>query len=249
MKYLVLSDIHSNLEALTAVLRHVRRKRFDRTIILGDLVGYGADPNRTVDEVRKLKRTIVIRGNHDKVCSGLENGEMFNKVALESARWTEEKLLPRNRSWLRSLPKGPVEVDDLFAMSHGTPLDEDAYIFGEIEALNMFPYFKTPICFFGHSHFPVVFGLDDDALTTFLPTASNGASFRVKLQEGTRYLINPGSIGQPRDGDNRASFGIFDAGRMTMTIQRVPYRFQAAQHKIRSAGLPHLLADRLALGR
>lgn len=249
MKYLVLSDIHSNLEALTAVLRHVRRKRFDRTIILGDLVGYGADPNRTVDEVRRLKRTIVIRGNHDKVCSGLENGEMFNKVALESARWTEAKLLPRHRSWLRSLPKGPVEVDDLFAMSHGTPLDEDAYIFGEIEALNMFPYFRTPICFFGHSHFPVVFGLDDDALTTFLPSTANGASFRVKLQKGTRYLINPGSIGQPRDGDNRASFGIFDSRRMTMTIQRVEYRYEAAQHKIRSAGLPHLLADRLALGR
>lgn len=251
MKYLILSDIHSNLEALTAVLRRVRRKKFDRVVVLGDLVGYGADPNPTVEKVRQLKRAIIIRGNHDKVCSGLEAGEMFNKVALESARWTERKLLPRHRKWLRALPKGPVRVDDTFSISHGTPLDEDAYIFGEIEALNMFPYFATPICFFGHSHFPVVFGLDDQALTTYIPTpeGANGGSYKVKLRKGTRYLINPGSIGQPRDGDNRASFGILDSDRMTMTIYRVAYPYEKTQAKIRAAGLPGPLADRLALGR
>lgn len=247
MKYLVLSDIHSNLEALTAVLRRVRRKRFDKTIILGDLVGYGADPNPIVDQVRRLKRTVIIRGNHDKVCSGLESGEMFNRVALESARWTEKMLLPRHRRWLAELPKGPVEVDADCCISHGTPLDEDAYIFGEIEALNMFQYFKTPVCFFGHSHFPVLFGLDEESLTTHVPTATD--RFRVKLRENTRYLINPGSIGQPRDGDNRASFGIFDTGKMTMTIHRVAYPYERTQQKIRSAGLPDPLADRLALGR
>ncbi len=251
MKYLILSDIHSNLEALTAVLRRVRRKRFDRVVVLGDLVGYGADPNPIVDKVRKLKRAIIIRGNHDKVCSGLEAGEMFNKVALESARWTEKKLLPRHRNWLRALPKGPVRVDDTFSISHGTPLDEDAYIFGEIEALNMFPYFTTSICFFGHSHFPVVFGLDEQSLTTYIPPreGQNGASYKVKLKNGTRYLINPGSIGQPRDGDNRASFGILDTARMTMTIYRVAYAYEKTQAKIRAAGLPAPLADRLALGR
>jgi predicted phosphodiesterase len=251
MKYLILSDIHSNLEALTAVLRRVRRKRFERVVVLGDLVGYGADPNPIVDRVRKLKRAVVIRGNHDKVCSGLEAGEMFNKVALESARWTERKLLPRHRTWLRNLPRGPIQVDELFSVSHGTPLDEDAYIFGEIEALNMFPYFKTPICFFGHSHFPVVFGLDEQALTTYVPAPSgaNGGSFKVKLRRDARYLINPGSIGQPRDGDNRASFGILDAARLTMTIYRVAYPYAKTQAKIRAAGLPSPLADRLALGR
>jgi predicted phosphodiesterase len=251
MKYLVLSDIHSNIEALTAVLRRVNRKRFDRTVILGDLVGYGADPNPTVDRVRRLKRTVIIRGNHDKVCSGIEKGEMFNKVALESARWTERTLLPRHRRWLAALPKGPVRVDDALSISHGTPLDEDAYIFGEIEALNMFPFFNTQICFFGHSHFPVIFGLDDEALTTFIPTrtGSNGAPFRVKLRKDTRYLINPGSIGQPRDGDNRASFGVLDTARMTMAIYRVPYAYEKTQAKIRAAGLPSPLADRLALGR
>jgi predicted phosphodiesterase len=251
MKYLILSDIHSNLEALTAVLRRIRRKHFDRVVVLGDLVGYGADPNPIVDRVRGLKRSVIIRGNHDKVCSGLERGEMFNKVALESARWTEKKLLPRHRRWLASLPRGPVEVDKLFAISHGTPLDEDAYIFGEIEALNMFPFFQTQICFFGHSHFPVIFGLDEEALTTYVPSANGkpGPSLRVKLKNGTRYLINPGSIGQPRDGDNRASFGILDSDRMTMTIHRVAYDYGKTQAKIRAAGLPSPLADRLALGR
>ncbi len=250
MKYLILSDIHSNLEALTAVLRRVRRKRFDRIIVLGDLVGYGADPNPIVDRVRKLKKMTIIRGNHDKVCSGVENGEMFNKIALESARWTEETLLPRHRKWLAALPQGPLTIDGVLAISHGTPLDEDAYIFGEIEALNMFQYFETPVCFFGHSHFPVLFGLDDEALTTHIPyTNGSGDTYRVKLKRDSRYLINPGSIGQPRDGDNRASFGVFDDKKWAMTIYRVAYRYDKTADKIRAAGLPAPLADRLALGR
>lgn len=246
MRYLILSDIHSNVEALTAVLRQVRRKRFDRVVVLGDLVGYGANPNRTVEMVRRLRRSVVIRGNHDKVCSGIENGEMFNRIALESANWTRVKLERRHRAWLASLPKGPVEVDGRFAVSHGTPLDEDAYIFGELEALNMFEHFELPICFFGHSHFPVIFGLDTEALTTFVPRSR---SFRLKLREDTRYLINPGSIGQPRDGDNRASFAILDARSKTVTIRRVSYRYEVTQRKILAAGLPRPLADRLALGR
>ena len=246
MRYLVLSDIHSNREALTAVLRHVRRKRFDRTIVLGDLVGYGADPNPTVEMVRSLKRAVIIRGNHDKVCSGLESGEMFNRIALISAKWTQKKLVPRHRKWLARLPQGPVHVDARFSMAHGTPLDEDAYIFGEIEALNMFRFLEFPICFFGHSHFPVVFCLDSESLTTYVP---NEAHFRIRLRKEAQYLINPGSIGQPRDGDKRASFGVFDSDRMTMTIHRVNYQYQRTQKKILAAGLPSALAERLALGR
>ena len=246
MRYLILSDIHANMEALASVLRHVRRKRFDRTVLLGDVVGYGADPNRTIERVRSLGRKVIIRGNHDKVCSGLESGEMFNRIALESARWTHRQLLSRHRTWLASLPEGPIHVDETFSISHGTPLDEDAYIFGEIEALNIFCFFKLPICFFGHSHFPVIFGLDSEALTTYIPSSSH---FRLRLRQNTRYLINPGSIGQPRDGDNRASFGIFDSARMTMTIHRIAYKFERTQKKIREAGLPPPLAERLAMGR
>ena len=246
MRYLILSDIHSNREALTAVLRFVRRKRFDRTVVLGDLVGYGAEPNPIVDMVRSFKRAVIIRGNHDKVCSGVESGEMFNRIALISAKWTQKKLVPHNRKWLAGLPQGPVHVDETFSISHGTPLDEDAYIFGEIEALNMFRFLKFPICFFGHSHFPVAFCLDSESLTTYVPTSSH---FRLQLRKDAHYLINPGSIGQPRDGDNRASFGIFDSTRMTMTIHRVEYQYERTQRKIRAAGLPPPLADRLALGR
>jgi predicted phosphodiesterase len=246
MRYLILSDIHSNWEALSAVLQRVRRKRFHKIIILGDVVGYGADPNRTVERVHRLKRTAIIRGNHDKVCSGLESGEMFNRIALESAKWTREKLVARHLKWLAKLPRGPLDVDETFSMSHGTPLDEDAYIFGEIEALNIFRFFELPICFFGHSHFPVVFALDAEALTTHIP---RDTTFRLRLRKDTRYLINPGSIGQPRDGDRRASFGIFDSKKMTMAIYRVPYKLERTQKKIRKVGLPKPLAERLALGR
>lgn len=246
MKYLVLSDIHSNQEALAAVLSHVRRKRWDKAVFLGDLVGYGANPNQTVDTLRRLRPLVGIRGNHDKVCSGLENGEMFNRVALEAAMWTRRKLTRTNLRWLRALPKGPRLVDGTFGISHGTPVEEDAYIFGEIEALNVFRRTDYDVCFFGHSHFPVIFALTPDAITTTLTVAP---SFRFKLQPGARYLINPGSIGQPRDGNPLASFAIYDSEQRSVTIYRIAYRVAEAQDKILKAGLPRPLAERLAIGR
>jgi predicted phosphodiesterase len=246
MRYLILSDIHANSEALSAVLNRVRRKRWDKVVFLGDLVGYGANPNQAVDMVRALRPLVAIRGNHDKVCSGVENGEMFNRVALQAALWTRQHLTASNLRWLRSLPEGPLVVDGAFAIAHGTPIDEDAYIFGEIEALNVFRQTAFPLCFFGHSHFPVVFGLSPDAIQTVLTEAP---SFRLRLEPGVRYLVNPGSIGQPRDGSPLASFALFDSDTRTVTIHRVPYRLERAQRKILDAGLPRPLADRLALGR
>ncbi|HSD28663.1 MAG TPA: metallophosphoesterase family protein [Vicinamibacteria bacterium] len=246
MRYLILSDIHANHEALSAVLAHVKRKRWDKAIVLGDLVGYGANPNQTVDLVRRLKPLVAIRGNHDKVCSGIEDGEMFNRVALQAAMWTRRKLTPSNLRWLRSLPEGPVVVDGAFAVAHGTPIDEDAYIFGEIEALNVFRQTAFPLCFFGHSHFPVVFGLSPEAIQTVL---TSPPSFRFRLEPGVRYLINPGSIGQPRDGIPLASFAMFDSDTRTVAVYRLPYRIERAQRKILDAGLPRPLADRLSLGR
>jgi predicted phosphodiesterase len=246
MKYLILSDIHSNKEALRAVLSHVRRKPWDKAVFLGDLVGYGANPNQTVDLLRQLRPLHAIRGNHDKVCSGIENGELFNRIALEAAMWTRRKLTRGNLTWLRSLPQGPSVVDGKFAIAHGTPIDEDAYIFGEIEALNIFRQTEYEVCFFGHSHFPVIFALSPDAITTVLTVAP---SFRFRLDAGSRYLINPGSIGQPRDGNPLASFAIFDTDSRVVQIHRVPYRVEQAQDKILKAGLPRPLADRLAIGR
>ena len=246
MKYLILSDIHSNKEALTAVLSFVRRKRWDKVVFLGDLVGYGANPNQTVDLLRAMKPFVGIRGNHDKVCSGIEEGELFNRIALEAAMWTRRKLTRTNLQWLKALPQGPLVVDDGFAISHGTPIDEDAYIFGEIEALNVFRHTKYPLCFFGHSHFPVIFALSPDAITTILTIAP---SFRFRLKPGVRYLINPGSIGQPRDGTPLASFAIYDSEKQTVSIHRIQYRVHETQQKILKAGLPKPLADRLAIGR
>ena len=246
MRYLILSDLHSNQDALEAVLAFVRRKRWQRAIFLGDVVGYGARPNQVVEAVRRLRPHALIRGNHDKVCSGIENGELYNRIALEAAMWTRRKLTRDNLRWLEGLPQGPVEVDGTFAISHGTPIDEDAYVFGEIEALNVFRLTPYSLCFFGHSHFPVVFALGPDAITTILP---RGPSFRLKLEPGLRYLVNPGSVGQPRDGNPHAAMAILDTRTRTIAIHRVPYSVGAAQGRIRRAGLPRALADRLAIGR
>ena len=246
MRYLVLSDIHSNQEALTAVLAHVARKRWDKALVLGDVVGYGANPNQAVDLVRALKPLVAIRGNHDKVCAGTEDGELFNRVALQAAMWTRLRLNPSNLRWLQSLPEGPVVVDGAFAVAHGTPIDEDAYIFGEIEALNVFRQTTFPLCFFGHSHFPVIFGLSPDAIQTVL---TRSPSFRFRLEPGMRYLVNPGSIGQPRDGNPLASFAMFDSGTRVVSVYRVPYAIGRTQRKILAAGLPRPLADRLSVGR
>jgi putative phosphoesterase len=246
MKYLILSDIHSNQEALRTVMSFVRRKPWDKVVILGDLVGYGADPNQTVETLRKLKPMAIVRGNHDKVCSGLENGELFNRIALEAAMWTRKKLTRANLQWLKKLPQGPVEVDGRFAICHGTPIDEDAYIFGELEALNVFRHTQYPIAFFGHSHFPVIFALSPEAITTVLTVAP---SFRFKLRPGVRYLINPGSVGQPRDGNPLTSFAFYDSDTGVVTFHRLNYQVARTQRKILAAGLPRPLADRLSLGR
>jgi predicted phosphodiesterase len=246
VRYLILSDIHSNKEAFAAVLAHAKRKPWDRAVFLGDLVGYAANPNQTVDMLRALRPLVAVRGNHDKVCSGVESGDMFNRVALQAAMWTKHKLTRSNLRFLRGLPRGPKVVDDAFAIAHGTPLDEDAYIFGEIEALNVFRRTDFPICFFGHSHFPVVFELTPDAITTVLTVSP---TFRFRLEPGARYLVNPGSVGQPRDGNPRAAYAIYDSDTRVVAIHRVAYPLKSAQDRIRKAGLPKPLADRLAIGR
>lgn len=246
MKYLILSDIHANTPALDAVLAFVRRKRWDRTVVLGDVVGYGAEPNQAIETVRSQKRLAVVRGNHDKVCSGIESGDMFNRTALAAAQWTRRKLTATNLRWLRELPTGPLAVDGRFTICHGAPIDEDAYIFGEIDALNVFRQTTSEVCFFGHSHFPVVFGLSPDAITT---TLTHGRASRHVMKPGVRYLINPGSVGQPRDGNPKASFAVFDSAKRIVTIYRVDYPVHKTRQRILAAGLPRALGDRLYLGR
>ena len=190
MRYLILSDIHSNDEALAAVLARVRRKRFDRVVVLGDFVGYGANPNQVIDRIRRIgKEKVMIRGNHDKVVCGLESGDLFNPVALRAARWTTDKLTPRNRKFLETLPLGPVTVDGAFAICHGSPRDEDAYIFTDYDAYLNFRELEANVCFFGHSHIPCVFTLEPHGILVELVSETR---VRYPLQTGPALPDQPG---------------------------------------------------------
>jgi predicted phosphodiesterase len=246
MRYLILSDLHSNRTAINAVLAHARRKPWDKAVLLGDVVGYAAHPNQVVEKLRMLRPLVAIRGNHDKVCSGVESGELFNRVALIAAHWTRTRLSPANRGWLARLPRGPRIVDRTFMIAHGTPLDEDAYMFGELEALHVLGSLDFELCFFGHIHVPVVYALRGDTLEATRPASP---FFRMRLHAGTRYLVNPGSVGQPRDGNPRAAYVLYDAERRVLTFHRVEYPIAPTQEAILNEGLPPPLAQRLALGR
>jgi len=245
MKYLIISDIHSNYEAFKSCWSAVRRKRIDKVIILGDLVGYGASPNQVIDEIKKIKNKIIIRGNHDKVAAGLESGNNFNKPAALSAQWTYNKLTLANKNYLRKLPSGPISVEEKFAIVHGSPLHEDDYIFSEYDALEVFYNTDMQIYFFGHTHYPIIYSLYRNVIQTIKIGIDKQ---KLILNKEARYLINPGSIGQPRDKCPYASLAIWDSNKWQLTIFRIPYNITLAQQKIMKAGLPSSLAARLSLG-
>ena len=245
MRYLVISDIHANLEAYETVMETARQLGWDRVVVLGDLVGYGGDPNAVVDRIRELTPYALIRGNHDKVGSGIESADGFNAVARSAIRWTYDTLTPANRQWLAALPAGPVDVDGKFEICHGTPFDEDAYVFDDLDALRALHASRRPLCLFGHTHVPAVFSLGNGELEG----AAVGRSGRITLDGDSSYLINCGAVGQPRDGDSRAAYGFYDTDTRTLTMARQAYDIAGAQAKIVAAGLPEVLAQRLALGR
>jgi diadenosine tetraphosphatase ApaH/serine/threonine PP2A family protein phosphatase len=247
MRYLTLTDIHANLEALDACLADAKPRGYDRVLVLGDLIGYGADPNAVVLRVQALQPKAVVRGNHDKIARGIEEAEGFNLVARSAAEWTLNALTPEIRRWLIELPEGPQVVDDVVEICHGSPFDEDAYIFDELDALKALKTSTRPLCLFGHTHYPVTFQLQDDSLSVMGPAAA--AETRLDLQDGVRYLLNPGSVGQPRDGDPRAAYAIVDTSARCVELMRLAYPVEAAQAKVIAAGLPEVLARRLGAGR
>ena len=247
MRYLVISDIHANLEAFDTVMAEARQIGYDKVLLLGDLVGYGADPNLICERVRDLKPDALIRGNHDKVGSGVESPEGFNAVARSAIKWTYETLTKENREWLAALAPGPMIVDDTIEICHGTPFDEDAYVFDDLDALRAMHAARRPLCLFGHTHVQVGHYLSRDQFG--LATADDHRPLGIPMADGNRYLVNPGSVGQPRDGDPRAGFGIVDLTAREMTIHRVEYPISKAQARILEEGLPDVLAQRLALGR
>ncbi len=247
MRYLLLTDIHANRHALEAVLGAAPASSYDRVIVLGDLVGYGPDPNGVVDRVRALDPVAIIRGNHDRAACGIDSGEDFNTVARIAAAWTQRALTPQNRDYLAGLPAGPLQIEEGFTICHGSPFDEDAYLFDVADANEAFDTLPSPVCFFGHTHLPVVFGRSPHGFTVTTPDGSDAMA--VALAPGAQYLVNPGSVGQPRDGDPRAAFAVYDAETQGVVLRRVDYPVALTQEDILAAGLPGGLAARLGLGR
>jgi predicted phosphodiesterase len=250
VRSLILSDIHANWEALRAVRSHFRRKRFDRIVFLGDAVGYGASPNRVLDWLRSLGSSLVaVRGNHDRVCTGLDSAEYFNRYARQAAEWTLSRLDDRNLEFLRSLPAGPMALEEGVAICHGSSVDEDAYVFSAYDAQLAFAGMPHPVIFFGHTHVPSLFMLrDEDGTQTLKVRLLSGRRLVLDLDPENRYLINPGSVGQPRDRDPRAAYAILDSDQRRIYLYRVSYRASVARRRILSAGLPPVLGDRLLYG-
>jgi len=250
LRILVLSDIHGNLEALEACLEAA--PPHDRVFNLGDIVGYGANPNETLERARGLGG-IFVRGNHDKACSGLSNLAGFNPIAGLAARWTRQTLTPENLDYLRGLPQGPVAAMENVECVHGSARDEDEYVMMSRDALSLLQESTVPVTFFGHTHIQCAFILESkgrfQGVLPAYPSSSGEQQIEVRLKAEARYLINPGSIGQPRDGDPRAAFLLYDADESFITFHRVPYKIADAQKKILAAGLPDRLAERLSEGR
>jgi predicted phosphodiesterase len=244
--YLILSDIHGNHEALEAVLEDARG-RYDRILCLGDLVGYGADPNQ-VAEWAKSSVASIVRGNHDRACTGTDSLEYFNPSARASALWTRGALTPGNQSYLEHLARGPLRVtsngglDHGFDLVHGSPVDEDEYLVELEDVQFLGQHLETKLTFFGHTHVQGGFLLAPRGAKHISPGRV------VQLEPDYYYLINPGSVGQPRDGDPRAAYALYSPEDRTVEYRRVPYDIGKAAAKILQAELPESLAMRLFEG-
>jgi len=251
VRILLLSDIHANMEALDACL--AAAPSFDAAVNLGDIVGYGASPNEVTERSREIGK-IFVRGNHDKAATGLMNLDDFNPMASAAALWTRNQLTPENLDWLRGLPQGPVPLPDIpdVQLVHGSPNDEDEYVVSLGDALAPLITLTMPLTFFGHTHLQGGFFANGSSADGFRPeyrTVGQAESVPLQLKDNARYLINPGSVGQPRDGDWRAAFALYDADAQIVHFQRTPYNLKRAQDRIFDAKLPPRLATRLAAGR
>jgi predicted phosphodiesterase len=246
LRYLIISDLHGNLEALQAVLQDVAGE-YDQAICCGDLVGYGADPNAVTEWVRE-NCPIVVRGNHDRASTGQDDLEWFNPVARAAAVWTLESLTPENAAYIEALPRGPINADS-FEVVHGSPFDEDEYVIGAGEAGEAFSYLGRRVAFFGHTHVQGGFIWNQSRVETIMRMPTGRRSESLQIDPECAYLINPGSVGQPRDGDPRAAYAVYDSDAPRVDYHRVEYDVAGAQKKIHAAGLPPILADRLSVGR
>ena len=240
MRYLVMSDIHANLPALEAVLNDAGS--FDAIWCLGDLVGYGPNPNECVERIQDYDN-VCLSGNHDWAALGRLTLDQFNIDARQATIWTREQLLPQSREYMLPLP--PSTVQGEFTMAHGSPRAPVwEYILDSDLALINFGHFDTNFCLVGHTHIPAIFAFDAEQNRCFPLVTTD-----IIQLDSTRLILNPGSVGQPRDGDPRASYAILDLGRGTWERHRVPYPFSITQERMRARQLPPRLVDRLARGR
>lgn len=240
MKYAVIADIHANWEAFQVVLNDAKEQKCTHYCCVGDVVGYGANPKECLDVVRDMNMPCV-KGNHDEYCSSEDDLEGFNPHAAEAVRWTRRQLPTDDRQWLRDLKY--VRLVASFSVVHAT-LDGPqrwGYVFDKLMAAASFTYQNTSVCFFGHTHVPVAFVRDS--------VVRGGTYSKFRVEPGRKYFVNVGSVGQPRDGNPKAAYVIYDLDEGSIEIRRLEYDIVTAQKKIMAAGLPQRLADRLALGK
>jgi predicted phosphodiesterase len=244
MRYAIISDIHSNLEALEVVLREIDRIGVDRIVCLGDLVGYNADPNECV-RILGDRGVSSLMGNHDASACGLEEPLDFNPIARAAILWTRRVLEPGHQDLLGSLPEEG-SLNGGVRLAHGSLLHRDHYLASHSDVMENILRMREArpeirVLFFGHTHIQIAFAYDGTRLDTV-------SSPKFSIQEDKLYLINPGSVGQPRDKDPRSGFLLFDEASQTVEFIRLPYNVRACSEKIVSAGLPTALADRLHTG-
>lgn len=241
MRYGVLADIHSNDDALKAVLNALRKEKIDKYVCVGDIVGYGAEPAQCVTTIKRLCCACVA-GNHDFATIEKTNVELFNAYAKQATYWTRERLKPQHKQYLEGL-KLVEDVDKLFTLVHGTLYSPALfeYIQTTFDAYLSFQVLERPLCFVGHSHVPISFFLDDGVTYSVDPV--------VELKPGMKAIVNVGSIGQPRDENPDAAYAIYDSEKNVVWIKRIPYDIDKAVRKIKEAGLPEILGERLRVGR
>jgi len=240
MRYAVIADIHANLEALEVVLADSKEQKCTHYCCVGDVVGYNANPKECLDIVRAMGMPVV-KGNHDEYCSSEEDLEGFNPHAAEAVNWTRKQLSTEDRQWLRDLKY--VRLVASFSMVHAT-LDGPqrwGYVFDKLAAAASFTYQYTAVCFFGHTHVPVAFIRDS--------VVRGGTYSKFKTEPGKKYFVNVGAVGQPRDGNPKSGYVIYDLNEGTVELRRLDYDIEKAQKKIIAAGLPQRLSDRLTLGK
>jgi diadenosine tetraphosphatase ApaH/serine/threonine PP2A family protein phosphatase len=240
MKFAVISDVHANLEALEAVMALLEGSSPDQVLFLGDAVGYGPEPNECLDRLRNLC-PILLMGNHDSASTGLMDVARFNIFARRGVEYSAAELTGENREYLAGLPLTH-RLEDILLV-HASPFEpgEWHYIYGQGDAGENFESFDEEICFVGHSHRPGIFSLDTEGgISEEGPEAT--------LMKGKRYIVNVGSVGQPRDGDPRAAAALYDTSSRKLEIRRVPYDIEAVQSKMAARGLPPYLSERLSVG-